>query len=221
MENLRKEDWENVWNKKGILERIVGFGRNIYSSFYLKLILNRVSHDIDMVELGCGTAIMATLLNKKIRSYTGLDYSEAAVALAKEGLKKSGVNNAEIIKEDALNLSEKQKNKFDLAWSAGFIEHFSDYSQIIKSHYDLIKSGGLILAVIPYKYSYHALWYLLTRNKYLNRFWPWENTDTKFISRKELLTAGLKVSSNAKVYFPKPSMIGFLLGIIMLEIRKN
>lgn len=221
MENLRKDNWEEVWNKKGILERTVDFGRDIYSQFYLKLISKHIDHNTDMAELGCGTATIAVLLNKKIKSYTGLDYSEAAANLANKKLEGAGVSNAKIIIEDVLRLSEEQKNKFDLVWSAGLIEHFSDYSQIIRSHYDLARSGGLILAAVPYKYSYHTLWYLLTRNKHLNRFWPWENTDTKFISKKELLTAGLKVSPNAKVYFLKPSMIGFLLGIIVLEIKKS
>lgn len=221
MNDSRKNSWEKIWKKKGPFEKIIDLGRSVYSYFYSRVILKYSNPGTEVAELGCGTATTAILLSKKIKKYTGLDYSQAAVDLASENLKNAGVENSEIIQMDALNIPLEQMNRFDLVWSAGLIEHFPDYAQIIRSHYDLAKpNGGIILLAVPYQYSYHYLWYLLTRNRYLNRFWPWENTDMKLLRKKELLEAGLKVSPNAKVRFLSPSAIGFILGIIVLEIKR-
>jgi len=46
-------------------------------------------------------------------------------------------------------LSWQSEEKFDLVYSCGFIEHFSDYQSLIKRHWELVRPGGLMLLTVP------------------------------------------------------------------------
>ncbi len=218
MAENRQKSWDAVWDEEGGESQIIQLGRSIYSFFYVKLIKKYSTSATDLVELGCGTAAIAPLLKDTIHSYTGMDYSESAVGIATK--KVTGITGARIVCQDALAIQPSQKNLYDIAWSAGLVEHFPNYEAIIRSHYDLVKSGGLVLIVVPYYYSYHLLWHVMTRPKFLRRFWPWEDTDFKLLTKKELLACGKRVEDSARVSFVPPSIVGLILGVLVLQIRK-
>lgn len=223
----QKIEWDKIWSQKGLLNSAVNLGRNFYNSFFLKLLLKHARPGTEMVELGCGTATLSTRLAPKIKSYTGIDYSKEAVALAKMSLSLASQNasnshfdNIKILQYDALNLPPELIGKFDLVWSQGLAEHFASLESIVKAHWFLAKQGGTILISVPYKHSYHFLWYWLTRPSFLKKLWPWEDVDTKFLTRKELLSVGRSFSPSAQTVFLPPSIIGFPLGLIILKIKK-
>lgn len=221
MENRQlelKKDWDQVWLRKGLLSKSVSFGRNVYNSFFERLLLRYINPETELIELGCGTASLGFLLASKFNIYHGVDISPVIIETAQNDSKRKGIDNMTFSVADCRNLGQEYENKFDLAWSQGLVEHFDDPGVVVWSHISAVKPGGTVLISVPYKYSYHNLWYKITRPKMFRKFWPW--TEQRFFSSHELANLGKESNISYRVFMLAPNLLGFLLGIIILEIKK-
>lgn len=214
-----KKDWDGVWSRKGLLVRIVSLGRNFYNLFFKNLLLKYIKAETNMIELGCGTAGLGFLLASNFNKYRGVDISPVIIESAGNDARRKGIDNMTFSVADCRNLSQEFENRFDLAWSQGLVEHFDDPRAVVRSHIRAVKPGGTVLISVPYKFSYHVLWYKFTRPKILRRFWLW--TEQRFFSRKELGELGEQSGMPYKVFILPPFALGFLLGIIILEIKSR
>jgi|ERR1035437_54984 2-polyprenyl-3-methyl-5-hydroxy-6-metoxy-1,4-benzoquinol methylase len=208
----QKNEWQSVWERKGILTAIVNLGRDTYNWFFRSYLKKFITRDTRFLEVGCGTATLTLSLAPLMKEFVGLDISTAAIELSRKHAEEMGVKNSTFVLGDCLNLP--YTNEFDVVWSQGLMEHFEHPEKVASEHYKSTKPGGITIISIPYKYSYHALWYVLTRPKLLRRFWPW--TDIILIDKKRLLEIGKKLTPKARVRFLQP----FILGIIILELPK-
>ena len=68
-----------------------------------------------------------------------------------------------LVKGDCRNVP--WSDTFDLVWSQGLVEHFTNTELIIREHFKATKPGGTVLISVPYTYSYLNIWYWLTRPK--------------------------------------------------------
>lgn len=88
-----------------------------------------VKNDTSLLEIGCASGyyyeILSYLLNKKL-NYTGVDYSEALINLAKEFYPK-----AHFITADGANIPLESNSK-DIVISAGVLLHVPNYVEQIK-----------------------------------------------------------------------------------------
>lgn len=221
MENSRgslKRDWDEVWLRRGLLARAVSVGRDIYNSFFRRLLMRYINRETNMIELGCGTASLGLLLTSNYHSYHGVDISPVIVESAQRDVKNRGIDNVFFSVADCRNLGYEYENRFDLAWSQGLVEHFDDPAALIQSHIWAVKPGGTVLISVPYKYSYHTLWYMFTRPSIFRKFWPW--TEQRFISGQDFRDLGRATGMPFRVFMLPPTILGFLLGIIILEIKK-
>lgn len=213
-----KKDWDRVWLRKGLLIRLVSLGRNFYNLFFKRLLLGYIKPETDIIELGCGTAGLGLLLASNFNKYHGVDISPVIIESARHDARRKGIDNMTFSVADCRNLDREHENKFDLAWSQGLVEHFDNPNVVVQSHIRVVKPGGTILISVPYKYSYHVLWYKFTRPRILRRFWLW--TEQRFFSSQELANLGRQSGMPYKVFILPPVVLGFLLGIIILEIKK-
>lgn len=215
----KKESWDTVWHRKDLFTRIIDAGREFYNIFFRRLLMRHLTPESEMIELGCGSSTLSLSIAKNITRFTGIDNSPEALALSEKYASAKNLNNVSFVYGDILSLPDELKNKFDLVWSQGLMEHFSDYLPVVRAHYEAAKPGGTVLLSVPYQYSYIYPWYLLTRNKILARFWPY--IEQRFLTLRELRELGKQVSKNYKAYFLKPTIAGILLGIVILEIKKE
>jgi SAM-dependent methyltransferase len=213
------EEWNEVWSHSGFMAKIVNVARNFYNIFFERLLFNYVDSNTEMVELGCGTASLGFLISDKIESYCGIDISPIATQKAQARAKMESNDKMTFLLEDVRNLKEEYKNRYDFSWSTGLMEHFDDSFEVVKKHIEIVKIGGIVLISVPYKYSIHNLWYKITRIHRLKRFWPW--TEQIFYSYKELSELGKQTKLPYRVFFLTPKILGFFLGMIILEIKKN
>jgi SAM-dependent methyltransferase len=213
------EGWDSVWERKGFFISVINAGRECYNLFFRRLLLKHLTPRTDMIELGCGSSTLTLSLAGKLKSITGIDRSKEALALSEKYAEQKNATNATFLSADILHLPDELKNRFGLVWSQGLMEHFDDYLPVVRAHYDAVKRGGTVLISVPYRYSYLYPWYAATRNNLLARFWPY--ADQKFLTKKELRGLGQKIGAPYKVYFLPPLGIGFLMGIVVLEIRKG
>lgn len=218
-EEGQKREWDSVWAQKGLGTTIINIGREIYNFFFRRFLSRYITADTEMAEFGSGTATLSLSMAHRMKHYTGFDYSEEAILLAQSNAKKYKAENARFLKCDVLGDNQHFAEKFDIVWSQGLIEHFDAYEPIIQAHWKMTKPKGVVLISVPYKYSYHFLWFVLTRPKYIRKFWPFAD-QTRFLTRSDLKEQGLKLSPFPKVMFLPPAPLGFLLGIVILEIKK-
>ena len=208
----QKKEWQDIWTRRGWMMRIIDMGRSIYNWFFRRYLRKFISKNTRLLEVGCGTATLTLSLANEIKELVGIDITEAAIELSGKHAVKMGVNNSRFELGDCLNLP--YQDRFDVVWSEGLLEHFEYPEEVVIQHYKATKPGGITLIGVPYKYSYHALWYFLTRPKPLRFLWPW--TEQIFLDKKRLLAIGRTLTPAASVHSLQP----FPLGIIILELPK-
>jgi 2-polyprenyl-3-methyl-5-hydroxy-6-metoxy-1,4-benzoquinol methylase len=64
-----------------------------------------------------------------------------------ENMKMNGINNCRVLQQDFFKWNTDET--FDVVCSFGFIEHFTDYRQVIQRHIDLIKQDGVLIITVP------------------------------------------------------------------------
>jgi 2-polyprenyl-3-methyl-5-hydroxy-6-metoxy-1,4-benzoquinol methylase len=214
MNNLtyQKEEWQSIWRRRGWLTGIVNTGRKVYNWFFRRYLRKFISENTRLLEVGCGTATLTLSLAREIKGLVGVDIAEASVELSIKNAKELGVTNSRFELGDCLNLS--YQDEFDVVWSQGLMEHFERPEEVAREHYKTTRPGGIALISVPYRYSYHAVWYILTRPKFLRPLWPW--TEQLFLNKKQLLAIGQTLTPKARVHLLQP----FPLGIIILELPK-
>ena len=125
-----------------------------YKLKYKKIFINKVikyAKNKKVIEMGCGTGLMAGYLQKLGLKVTALDLSQAVLDYAKEIAEQS-----EIIKPckyeqgDILNLKYK-KNSFDVSYSNGVLEHFND-EEIIEILKQQMNISRYVIFGIPSTY---------------------------------------------------------------------
>ncbi len=204
--------WQAIWERQGLLDTVIDIGRSTYNIFFRGVHRRYLTPQTNMLELGCGRASLSLSLASEMKSLSGIDISDVAVRQASEYAAQHGITNARFAVGDVTNLNLDEK--FDFVWSQGLIEHFDDPTSVARAHYDALSPGGAALISVPYKYSYHTVWYKSTRTKILRRFWPW--TEQRFFNHKELLAVGKAITPNSRVFLLQP----FPLGIIFLEMSR-
>ena len=201
--------WNDIWSRP--FQRLISIGRVVYNRYFLKEISPFLTKDSKYLEIGCGTASLLDTIAPSVGKAVGFDISE--VALMNAARSRPNAKSIEWVQGDCFKLPFKDSS-FDVVWSQGLHEHFSDPAAIIREELRVCRSGGVVLVGVPYTYSYPLIWYILTRPKLLRRFWPW--TDQRFFSIPQLqeLVTSLKQDATSHVMPP------WILGIAVAVVRK-
>ncbi len=205
-------EWQEIWERQGAVDRVIDIGRSVYNWFFRPVLSGYLNPDSTMLELGCGRASLSLSVAPHIKKLVGLDISESAARQAAAFAKQEHIENATFMIDDCTDL--KLSEKFNFVWSQGLLEHFDDPVRVARQHYEALALGGTALLSVPYKYSYHQVWYSLTRPRLLRHFWPW--TEQRFFDRPELLAVGRAITPKARVFMLHP----LPLGIIFLELHR-
>jgi hypothetical protein len=88
----------------------------------------------------------------------GLDFADAE-HLFHETMRLNGINLYEYINADFVEYSTDRR--FDVVTSFGFVEHFDDYSLIVRRHCELVAEGGYVVIGMPnfryFQFLYHSI----------------------------------------------------------------
>lgn len=108
---------------------------------------------LQVIEIGAGQGTIAALMAKEGAKITLLDYSEKALKRSREFFENNDIN-ATYVKANALELPKDLLGKYDISMSYGLVEHFKneERKQINKSHFDVLRKGGLTFISAPNKY---------------------------------------------------------------------
>ncbi len=135
---LAKEEHTVSWQRieRAVLDRLLSF------------------ENLQVIEIGAGMGTNSALMASRGARVTILDNSEQAIQRSRLFFSHNGLD-ANFIKDDAFEMPSKSFGGYDVAMSFGFVEHFTGSSrlEIIKRHFDLIRSGGMAIISVPNKYN--------------------------------------------------------------------
>lgn len=158
-----------------------------------------------ILELGCGDSYWLPFWgSSRVMQVAGLDYVASRVETAKQNLRAIGVDS-DLRCADIKDLQTAWTGKFDVVYSRGVMEHFSDPVPILKTCSQYLAKDGLFVTTVPHL---KGMWGCL--DKTLARFkeWPyqrWDLADLKRIHEQ----AGLTVVSSSYFRLLDPSILNF------------
>jgi SAM-dependent methyltransferase len=110
-----------------------------------------------VLEVGCGNSIWLPYVARKTGvEVAGLDYSETGCELARRQLASNGVSGT-IYCRDLFAGDNESIGTYDLVYSLGMVEHFTDTNQVLGKLLDLVRPGGFLLTEVPNLKSVHGL----------------------------------------------------------------
>lgn len=101
-------------------------------------------------EVGCGSSgWLPYFANRYGYRVSGLDYSEVGCQLAIKNLELLGIDHDPILCRDFFTEKPTDGKKFDIVFSYGVIEHFTEPAEIVGIFDKLLNDGGVMITLVP------------------------------------------------------------------------
>ena len=163
-EEMVTHPFDNIWAqwlKEGNLEQKIKDHleqREKFLKFMKKILAKKLEKGAKILEIGAGTAIDSSHLAKEFPylKFYGTDISQGSIDLGKKIAKRM---NAEIdlVLDDA-TVSRFPDETFDLIFSQGVVEHFTDPSAIMSEQVRTLKKGGYLIIDVPQKFNPYTIY---------------------------------------------------------------
>lgn len=105
-------------------------------------LLEKLEKGINVLDLGCGSGLALIEMAKKFPdgSFTGYDFSDEAIGVAKKRVKESGLTNIEFKVMDAAELNENKK--YDLVTTFDAIHDQKNPDKVLSNIFNALKDDG-------------------------------------------------------------------------------
>jgi len=156
MENqslTKKTHWDTTWGR-----RLGKHGNNAFSCITERFFLTRRMDALfkqiiplrsTFLEIGCGGShILPRVVKRLSCNGCGIDYSETGIELCRNYLKQKQVE-ATLVFDDLFTTTKVPSDHFDVVYSAGFIEHFTDIPGTIRAMQRFVRPGGILMTMVP------------------------------------------------------------------------
>ncbi len=148
-----KKTWYEIYideiNEKGSISNYVN--DKIKTKKNLIDLIKKYSPNKKIIEAGSGTGILSTYLASLGFDSVAIDIDKDILNLSKKIAKEYGAKNKpKFMMDSILKLNYKNK-EFDVSFSNGVLEHFSD-KEIIKTIKKQLKIANTVIVGIPTKY---------------------------------------------------------------------
>jgi len=150
---------QNYWSKQYENHKVIKYG--LYKRVTepplfrrLKLVFKKqlpLGKGKKILEIGCAPGRWLVYFHRELDyAVYGVDYSQVGCALTEETLGKNGVSG-EIICDNVSDVTflNKYEGFFDVVYSLGLVEHFTDPTDIISVHLRLLRKGGFLVVGMP------------------------------------------------------------------------
>lgn len=145
--------WYEVYlkdiEKKGTLENYVD--DKIKNKKVLINLIKKYSKKNKLIESGSGTGVLSSYMASLGYDVTGIDIDEDILKLSKKIAKNYNSKNKPNFQKKSIFELYYRKNSFDVSFSNGVLEHFTD-EQIIDTLKQQMKIAKVVIFGIPTKY---------------------------------------------------------------------
>jgi len=171
MLNGKEKTTEDYWNKhwkktvsgKVITDNVITLvAHNRRLDILLKNTLKK--GDKKILEIGCSPGRWLLYFYKEFGfKVYGVDYSEIGCKITEANLRRNHVKG-KIIHETIFNTSFQNKyaEYFDIVYSMGVVEHFTDPHAVIDIHLKFLKKEGILIITMP-NFGYGSLYLWLQK----------------------------------------------------------
>jgi SAM-dependent methyltransferase len=145
-------DWFEYFNREGV-DNFPLFLYNYYT-FRMPTVGCLVKHlpsGGSILEIGCGTALLAILLSSMGYDVTGIDSDVRVVEMARRNNERLG-GRAVVEQVDLFDAPRRLRRVYDLVYSEGVVEHFrgKKLMEAVRIHGDV---GTTVMIVVPNRYD--------------------------------------------------------------------
>lgn len=135
--------WKSFWGDQ-VLKEVKNAH---FSKYYKQYIPKHIINNGSCIEIGAFPANNLIYVAKAFcLKPVALDFVDDKGYIA-ANMKFNNINDFEVINADFTKWVPV--NTYDIVLSHGFVEHFSNYSEIIEKHINLLKDGGLLFLSVP------------------------------------------------------------------------
>jgi len=108
----------------------------------IKIYIN-LKKNMNILDYGCGTGLVAIALSYEENTVLGMDYSQGMVDTFNEKINKLNYNNIKAIKHN-INKDELAKNSYDLITTSMTLHHIEDTNMFIEKCKLALKNDGYL-----------------------------------------------------------------------------
>ena len=112
--------------------------------------------DGSVFEVGCYPGGYLARVGSKGYEVSGIDLTPRVDPEMRDWLIQSDVKVGEIVKGDFFK--DLPAKKYDYVYSLGFIEHFTNWKEVLLKHTELVKDGGKLLVSVPNYQGWIQYW---------------------------------------------------------------
>ena len=145
-----KDHWEHRWERIKLPAQIRRDTANPLAKEISKVFYTYLPHQAGLTILEIGGApgqFLASLAKQFGYSASALDYSDIGCKKIRENFDFMNLD-VTIYKRDIFSdLSDLPR--FDIIFSRGFIEHFSNLDSVVEKHVELLKKDGILILGVP------------------------------------------------------------------------
>ena len=111
----------------------------------------RLDHTVSAADFACGNGMLMELIAPRVKSYTGVDFSEPFIRVANEKKEQLAIRNAEFVCANISDFCQQRLGSFDAAFAMDVSEHIYDeeWLQTLKSIRSSLKPGGRLYIHTP------------------------------------------------------------------------
>ena len=140
------DHWEAVWSRPPRMRLPSPFNLGTFNA--KRLLRRHVNPGMRFLEIGCAPGKMLAWVAKDLGAeVAGLDSSDRGMSYTRQLFNALGIR-ADLRQED-IHSHTFEPGSFDVVYSAGLIEHFSDPRTIVRVHAELARPGGKVIITIP------------------------------------------------------------------------
>jgi SAM-dependent methyltransferase len=138
--NSEKRDFDKeaaTWDENPVRVKLV---KDVVSAILKQVIL---THEMDVIDFGCGTGLLTFQIQPFVHSVTGVDSSQGMLDVFNKRITELKLNNVKALHSD-LDKGDTLSGEYDLVMSNMTMHHIKDLEPLFQQFHNILVPGGYL-----------------------------------------------------------------------------